>query len=199
VVIRQLLLNVSSSAERLVRTLWVSDQKTKTSVADRRVRASLVVTVDLTHRLDQTEVAMDTARLLEDAVVGKAVVCVGSVVHRASRRSHASDSLVLGRIEHLGVEHGGLGGVPLVGGVEIAVNDLLDEAAGCDAHLGRGRRGWTGTAETEDQVNRRILSDVIVVERLLVYRYVSIVLYEVCEDKTHPPVAFPRRSGACRE
>jgi hypothetical protein len=199
VVIRQLLLDVSDSAERLVRTLWVSNQKTKTSVVHGRVGSGLVLPVDLTHRFDQTEVAMDTALLLEDAVVGEAVGCVGSVVHRASRWRHASDGLVLGRVEHLCVEHGGLGGVPLVGGIEIAMDNLLDKPASCDAHLGRGRGGWTGTAETEDQVHGRIFLDVVMVERILVYGHVSIVPYEVCEDKTHPPAAFLRRSSACRE
>ena len=85
------------------------------------------------------------------------------VRERPSKRLPPRDSFVQRGIQDLRVEHGGFGNVP-VGAEGVAVDDLVDEAAGCEVHLcGYGVWG-AGAAEAEDHVDGGFFVDAVVVE-----------------------------------
>jgi hypothetical protein len=130
--------------------------------------------LNLIYRLDQSKVAMNTARLLVHAVVRESIRRVDLVGDGKSRNTLAGDSVVQTGVEDLRVEHGGLGGVP-VGDVRVAADDLFDEAAGSEVHLGvlLGVDG-AGAAEAEDHVDGGFFVDAVVVKVVSVCCEVSV-------------------------
>lgn len=108
--------------------------------------------IDFANRLDEAEVSRDTTWLFVHLEEREAAFCVGLSSDWVGKGVAAGHGLVDSRVEDLDVEHDSTFWEPVFALV-VLMDDLLDLAASCDAHLVNGGKGGATTSETKNQVD----------------------------------------------